>query len=98
MDVNRAIRALEKRRKVWREEGGRRCLAAANRTAEAARARCPVDTGRLRASIRSAARGPLASAVWTDCEYARAVEYGTSDRPAQPFLLPAAHSAGGERS
>lgn len=53
---------------------------------------CPVDTGRLRASITHAlerdAQG-LVGVVGTDVDYAPYVELGTSRAPAQPFLRPA---------
>lgn len=53
---------------------------------------CPVDTGRLRASISHAldrdGRG-LVGVVGTDVDYAPFVELGTSRAPAQPFLRPA---------
>lgn len=54
-----------------------------------ARELAPVDTGRLRESIRYAAAGESAS-VTTDCPYAAAVEFGTSKAAAQPFMAPAA--------
>lgn len=57
---------------------------------------CPVDTGRLRASINwrleADARGLLAI-VGTDVEYAPYVEFGTSRMSAQPFLRPALEAA-----
>lgn len=53
---------------------------------------CPVDTGRLRASITFAltndAKGLLAL-VGTNVAYAPYVELGAQGRPAQPFLRPA---------
>lgn len=53
---------------------------------------CPVDTGRLRASIGHAldhdSRG-LVGVVGTDVDYAPYVELGTSRAGAQPFLRPA---------
>lgn len=53
---------------------------------------CPVDTGRLRASITHAldrdSRG-LVGVVGTDVNYAPYVELGTSRSGAQPFLRPA---------
>lgn len=53
---------------------------------------CPVDTGRLRASITHAidrdSRG-LVGVVGTDVDYAPYVELGTSKAPAQPYLRPA---------
>lgn len=53
--------------------------------------RCPVDTGRLRASITHILM-PDESAVYigTNVEYAQAVELGTSKQKAQPYLKPAA--------
>lgn len=57
---------------------------------------CPVDTGRLRASItwamESDARGLLAI-VGTNVVYAPFVEFGTSRMAAQPFLRPALGAA-----
>lgn len=53
---------------------------------------CPVDTGRLRASISSLvtedAKG-LLGIVGTNVEYAIFVEFGTRHMSAQPFLRPA---------
>lgn len=53
---------------------------------------CPVDTGRLRASVTHAlsrdAQG-LLGVVGTDVEYAPYVELGTTRMGAQPFLRPA---------
>lgn len=50
-----------------------------------ARARAPVSTGRLRQSIRVECEG-LQARVVTDCEYAAAVEFGTSKRAPTPFM------------
>lgn len=53
---------------------------------------CPVDTGRLRASVQAVpgedARGPFVD-VGTNVEYGPYVEYGTEHSPAQPFMRPA---------
>ena len=49
---------------------------------------CPVDTGRLRSSITSEVSGDEGR-VGTNVEYAADVEFGTSRRPATPFLFPA---------
>jgi HK97 gp10 family phage protein len=53
---------------------------------------CPVDTGRLRASITheiaSDVEG-LVGRVGTDVEYAPYVEFGTGRMAAQPYLRPA---------
>lgn len=48
-----------------------------------------VDSGYLKSRIRC---GPVEDdtiRVWADAEYATAVELGTSDTPAQPYLRPA---------
>jgi len=58
---------------------------AAEEHCAAAKDRAPVDTGRLRASIRAEAKG-LSARVLTDCEYAAAVEFGTSRAAPQPFM------------
>jgi len=58
-----------------------------------AKINAPVDTGRLRASISHVENGfgsnnPSVE-VGTNVEYAPAVEFGTSKKPAKPFLFPA---------
>lgn len=58
-----------------------------------ARRYCPVDTGRLRSSIRSSGvredgKG-LYVEVGTNVEYATFVEFGTRRQRPQPFLRPA---------
>lgn len=50
---------------------------------------CPVDTGRLRASITTEKIGKAAYAVGTNVEYAPYVEFGTRKMRAQPYLRPA---------
>jgi HK97 gp10 family phage protein len=61
-----------------------------------ARQLCPVDTGRLRASIQHRpgrdARGPFVD-VGTNVNYAAYVEYGTRFHRPQPFLRPAVAEA-----
>lgn len=56
---------------------------------------CPVDTGRLRASIvTTEVPDPdgVTVTVGTDVEYAPYVEFGTSRMAAQPFLTPATYA------
>jgi len=50
---------------------------------------CPVDTGRLRASIHHRKIGNLQYLVGTNVEYSIYVEFGTYKMRAQPYLLPA---------
>jgi HK97 gp10 family phage protein len=57
----------------------------------------PVDTGRLRSSIRvEFSLSRLEANVLTDVNYAPFVEFGTAHAPAQPYLFPAAELARGE--
>lgn len=63
------------------------------RVVNGARLRCPVDTGRLRASIISSglqhdSRGAYVE-VGTNVNYAAYVEFGTMRAAAQPYLRPA---------
>lgn len=62
--------------------------AAAYRHQGAAKRHCPVDTGRLRASISVRKTGNLVWIVFTVVEYGRYQEYGTARMSAQPFFLP----------
>ena len=48
----------------------------------------PVDTGRLRSSIKIDLR-PLEAEIGTNVNYAAFVEFGTSKQSAQPYLFPA---------
>lgn len=62
------------------------------RVESAAKRLCPVDTGRLRASItHGLARDDAGIFGWvgTDVEYAPYVELGTSRMAARPYLRPA---------
>ena len=55
-----------------------------------AKARCPVDTGRLRSSITHMQLDAQTEAIGTNVEYGKFVEYGTSRAAAQPARTPAA--------
>ena len=57
-----------------------------------AKQNCPVDTGKLRASITTEV-GNLEAEVGTNVEYALCVEFGTSKQSAQPFMRPALDKA-----
>lgn len=57
-----------------------------------AKRKCPVDTGRLRASVTGTIQredGEIVGYVGSDVEYAIYVELGTEHMAAQPYLRPA---------
>lgn len=54
----------------------------------AAKRKCPVDTGRLRASLDHKVED-LMLILGSPVEYAPYQEYGTDKMPAQPYLRPA---------
>lgn len=70
-------------------------LAGAEAVAERARGLCPVDTGRLRASISTSQEGKSAR-VSVGEEYGIYVELGTYKSAAQPFLVPSLAAAESE--
>ena len=57
-----------------------------------AKQNCPVDTGKLRASITTEV-GKFEAEVGTNVEYAQCVEFGTSKQSAKPFMRPALDKA-----
>ena len=57
---------------------------------------CPVDTGRLRASITHAQYDDDTEIIGSNVEYAPYVELGTHKQRAQPYLRPAAEGHTGE--
>ena len=90
--LKNAARVRVRLKAVWPElEAGAEALvlqAARAAQAEAA-SLAPVDTGRLKESIRVKGQG-LSASVATDCPYAPAVELGSSRSAARPFMTPAA--------
>jgi HK97 gp10 family phage protein len=64
-------------------------LGRAERIKAIAQILCPVDTGRLRASIKVTQLGDGGYRIGTDVSYAIYVEFGTRYMHAQPFLRPA---------
>lgn len=86
--VDEVITALQSKKNIILEEWG---LIAEAYASEA----CPVDTGRLRASI-SHDHDDNTMMVGTNVEYAPYVELGTKNAGAQPFLRPAIENHMGE--
>lgn len=58
-----------------------------------AKSLCPVDTGRLQASLIADTDGATYCEAMTDCEYAQYQEYGTWCMPAQPYFEIAVETA-----
>lgn len=90
-DVRKAINNL---RKVSPQACGRAIKQAAMLVERGAKARAPVDTGRLRSSITheltEAFGGDVNDAIiGTNVEYAPHQEFGTSRCKAHPYLIPA---------
>ncbi len=85
-----AMRAFERAAKdyprIVAEELGKAVQELALIVEAKAKELCPVDTGKLRASITTAIQSWAQAYVGTNTEYAAHVEYGTE---AQPFLEPA---------
>lgn len=90
---------------------GRDLARRAVRVETAAKGKCPVDTGRLRSSIRWAFGSEAAVisvvvatttgahvTIGSDVEYAGYVEQGTRYMDARPFLFPALDAADGRVS
>jgi len=77
-----------------RSAGSRAVRDETDEAADDARRNAPVKTGTLRESVQSeyddkSIRGRVAATA----RYAKFVEHGTDDTPAQPFMLPAAEAA-----
>lgn len=93
VSVNRQA-ALKQLEPMLLRELERRALGVQTRASDL----CPVDTGRLRASITTQVTvdqvGPVAR-IGSNVEYAIYVEMGTSRMEAQPFLRPALGVGGG---
>lgn len=68
----------------------------ASRVAEDAIRNAPEKTGKLKRSIAVENTGRGKYEVATGVEYAAAVEYGTVDTPAHPYLAPALAAHAGE--
>lgn len=74
-------------------EVARDIAARATRVESSAKGRCPVDTGRLRASIRWTMMPGPAAIIGTDVEYAIYVHNGTRYMEGRPFLRDALEAA-----
>lgn len=83
--LGRACAAIERKKAQLTAEAEKRVLSAAEEARDRARSRAPVDTGRLRDSIRAESDG-LTARMATDCPYAAAVEFGTSKHSPRPFM------------
>lgn len=86
-----SVRYQEKRGATDRiiKDFSRRLMLAGAFVQTDAKLRCPVDTGRLRASISVKEISDLHVRVGTNVEYAPFVELGTRYKGARPYLVPA---------
>ncbi len=84
-NLDRALARLQALGQAIKARAAAETLSAARQAADGARARAPVDTGRLRSSLRAEQDG-MNARMLTDCPYARAVEFGTAHTPPQPFM------------
>ena len=90
LDINNAVfKSLEQGIKKYRKELKKEFKKAITDTVlyiEAeAKKRCPVDTGRLRASITPEVKSAIEGQVGTNTEYALDVEYGTKPHKIRPI-------------
>jgi HK97 gp10 family phage protein len=87
--IERLQRALKEMPSIVAEELGKAVRDLVLLVEGVAKKNCPVDTGKLRASITPVIESWAAGYVVTNTAYAPYVEYGTRNMPAQPFLEPA---------
>ncbi|MDQ3573778.1 MAG: HK97 gp10 family phage protein [Actinomycetota bacterium] len=97
MDTSSFLANLDRETEKMQREAEARLRRTAESVARKARARAPVDTGRLKASIQVR---KLDDGTWDvgsyGVEYAPMVEFGTSDTDPRPFMRPAFAEAPGE--
>jgi HK97 gp10 family phage protein len=88
--MSKLRRALLTVTQEGRKTASREVMRSALKVQAGAKARCPVDTGRLRGSIAvEIEEGGLGASVGTNVHYAPFVEFGTSRMRARPYLFPA---------
>jgi HK97 gp10 family phage protein len=87
--IDRLQRALKEMPSIVAEEMGKAVRDLVLLVEGVAKKNCPVDTGKLRASITPVIESWAAGYVGTNTAYAPFVEYGTRNMAAQPFLEPA---------
>ncbi len=98
LNVEEFRERMEKASEESRKAIGKVVASAALSVESGAKRRCPVDTGRLRASIHTEIEDEFKATVGTDVEYGPYVEFGTVRMAAQPFLFPAVEEVFGEGS
>ena len=93
MEVSISVDNTEQIKTIAREAVLRGLVAVGIQANNYATMLCPVDTGRLRASISNGIdEAELCAYIGTNVEYAKYVEYGTSKMKAQAFLKPAVNN------
>lgn len=89
--VDRANARLFRLLNALEAAGGDSAMEAAKRARISAMAQVPVRTGRLRGSL-DAEKMDGGARLSAKCDYAAAVELGSSKASPRPFLSPAAHA------
>ena len=96
IDGRKFTKALAKRLDAMETEAERDVIRLAADIREDVQSRVPVDTGRLRRSVRvnvrKNAKGLLAT-VRVGAFYGKFIEYGTEDQRPRPFFRPAVHQS-----
>lgn len=87
MNVQRVKRRVQRLNEAVQSAAERTAQETALAAETEAKMLAPVQTGRLRESIRKTGEG-LQAQVETQCEYAQIVEMGSSSHAPQPFLAP----------
>ena len=87
--IARMQKALKEMPDLVQEELGKAVVELVLIVEAKAKELCPVDTGKLRASITPVIQSWAKAFVGTNTSYAPYVEYGTRKTVAQPFLEPA---------
>lgn len=87
MNVQRVKRRVHRLNEAVQSAAERTVQETALAAETEAKALVPVQTGRLRESIRKKGEG-LQAQVETQCEYAQIVEMGSSSHAPQPFFAP----------
>ena len=88
-DIDELVTAIDDLEKAFLVEMEKLVNEHSQKTRNTAVELCPVDKGRLRASIDIDKVEQYMHDIGTNVEYAEHVEFGTATQGAQPYLVPA---------